>query len=170
MGRRRRGSDAGKAALDYYAAALAAWRRRMRLPLLISLLVACGLALPTWVYFPHGAFFAGLLVGGTYGMAFWIWTEPPEFIAKWKRSGEGERKTGVVLKRLERDGWESVHGREARYGDLDHIAVGRAGVFLLNSKNLSGHITLQQEGLNLDSVGLPARLVHADEAFACDAG
>jgi hypothetical protein len=80
-------------------------------------------------------------------MAFWIWDDPPEFITRWKRGAEGERKTGDILKRLERDGWRSVHGRQARFGDLDHIAVGPGGIFLLNTKNLSGSITVEENGL-----------------------
>lgn len=140
-------TDAGKAALDYYETRLAAWRRHVRLPLLISLCTACGLAIPVWLYMPRGEFLAGLLIGGTYGMAYWIWDEPPDFIAKWKRGADGERMTGGVLRRLEKAGWRSVHGRQAKYGDLDHVAVGPAGIYLLNSKNLNGRITLTDKGL-----------------------
>ena len=99
-----------------------------------------------WMFVPHGSLFAAFTVGAVYGIVSWLWSEPPEFIAKWKRGAEGERKTGRVLRRLEPD-WRSVHGREARYGDLHHIAVGPGGVFLLDSKNLTGPITLDEKGL-----------------------
>lgn len=142
----RRETDAGKAAADYYERSLAAWRRHMRAPFAGSFIIAFGLGVPVWMFIPHGSLFAAFMVGAASGMVAWLWSEPPEFIAKWKRGAEGERKTGRVLRRLEPE-WRSVHGREAKYGDLDHIAVGPGGVFVLDSKNLSGSITLDENGL-----------------------
>jgi hypothetical protein len=142
----RADTDAGKAAFDYYDHSLSAWRRHMSVPLACSFVLAFGLAVPMWMFVPHGPLFAAFTVGGVYGMVAWLWTEPPEFIAKWKRGAEGERKTGRVLRRLEPE-WQSVHGREAKYGDLDHIVVGPGGVFVLDSKNLTGSITLDEQGL-----------------------
>jgi hypothetical protein len=154
---RRRATDAGSAAFDYYRHELAAWHRFLRLPLGISLIVGCACAVPLWLYAPRGEFLAGLFVGSVYGTAFWIWDDPPEFIAKWKQGADGERKTGDILKRLEKDGWRSVHGRQARFGDLDHIAVGPGGIFLLNTKNLAGSITVEVDGLTASYRDSPRR-------------
>ncbi|HUB36190.1 MAG TPA: nuclease-related domain-containing protein, partial [Solirubrobacteraceae bacterium] len=56
----------------------------------------------------------------------------------WGLGAEGERRTERALRPLVRSGWSIVHDVEARYGNYDHIAVGPAGVFLLETKNLRG--------------------------------
>lgn len=145
----RRDTDAGSAGLDYYNVRLASWKKHMLLPLGLALLTSAAIAVPVWMFFPHGPLFAVAFVSATYGMSAWIWTDPPHHIAKWKQGAEGERWTARALGRLEPE-WRSVHGREARYGDLDHITVGPGGIFLLNSKNLYGTLTVDEEGLTAD--------------------
>lgn len=146
----QRETRAGRSALDYYEQTLRSWRRSLRVPFLIVAFAAMLIAVPLWLYARHGEFFAGLVIGGTYGMVFWIWDDPPEFIAKWKRGAEGERKTEAVLEKLAQHGWHSVHDRKGKYGNLDHIVVGPGGVFLLDSKNLSGTVTLAEAGLQTE--------------------
>jgi Nuclease-related domain len=48
---------------------------------------------------------------------------------------------------VRRGSWLTVHDRAGRYGNVDHIAVGPGGIFLLDSKNLSGTLRLAAEGL-----------------------
>ena len=84
-------SEAGRSALDYYRHSVRGWRQRNRIAFLVALLASCVAALPFWLYAPHGQFFAGLLIGGTCGMIVWIWDDPPEVIAKWRRGADGER-------------------------------------------------------------------------------
>lgn len=139
-------TEAGTAAFEYYERSLRAWRRHMSVPFAGSLILAFAIAVPMWMYLPHGSLFAAFTVGAVCGMIAWLWSQPPEFIAKWKRGAEGERRTGLVLRRLEPE-WRSVHGREAKYGDLDHILVGPGGVFVVESKNLSSSITVDENGL-----------------------
>ena len=122
---------------------------------MLSGALTLAIAIPIWRYFPHGQFMAGVFVGGVCGMVQWIWGEPPEFIAKWKRGADGERRTERVLRKIERHGWHSVHDREGRYGNLDHVVVGPGGVFLLDSKNLSGTVTLGDSGLETHYQGAP---------------
>jgi hypothetical protein len=148
-------AEAGRSALDYYELSLRAWRRRNRPVFVIAVLMAVGLAWPVWRYFPQGQFFAGTFIGAAWGMIVWIRDDPPEFIAKWKRGAEGERKTGAALDRLAKHGWHSVHDRAGKYGNLDHIVVGPGGVFLLDSKNLSGTITLEAAGLKTEYADAP---------------
>jgi hypothetical protein len=141
--------------MGYYEHALRAWRRRNRAPFAVALLMATAFAVPVWIYFPLGEFYAGLILGGFVGMIVWVRDDPPEFIAKWKRGAEGERQTGRVLKRLEQHGWHSVHDRAGKYGNLDHIVVGPGGIFLLDSKNLSGTVMLAEAGLKTDYADAP---------------
>jgi hypothetical protein len=151
----RAGTNAGRSALDYYEHGLRKWRRRNRPAFAFAILMAVGLAWPISRYFPHGQFFAGMMVGGAWAMIVWVRDDPPEYVARWKRGAEGERKTGAILDRLAKQGWHSVHDRAGRYGNVDHIAVGPGGVFLLDSKNLSGTITLEAAGLKAEYADAP---------------
>jgi len=139
--------EAGRTASAYYRTALRGWRAGIRLPLLIAVALALALSIPVWRFFPHGQFFAGMIIGGAWGMIVWVWDDPPEFIAKWNRGAQGERRTERVLARLEQHGWHTVHDRAGKYGNLDHIAVGHGGIFLLDSKNLFGTVALEEGGL-----------------------
>ena len=145
--RSRSQANAGRHALDYYEHRLKAWRRQLRGPLVVAALLGVAVAVLLWLYAPHGQFLAGAFLGATEAWIIAIRDSPPEFIAKWKRGGEGERRTGKALARLERDGWKSFHHRQAKYGDLDHVVVGPGGVYLLDSKNLNGTLTVEPEGL-----------------------
>ncbi len=69
--------------------------------------------------------------------------EPLAYIETWQRGAEGERKTAAVLAPLERSGLKVVHDVQCRRGNYDHIAVGRSGVLLLETKNPQGIIELR---------------------------
>lgn len=60
----------------------------------------------------------------------------------WRRGAEGEETIARRLARLQRDGWTIVH--DLPIGDhganVDHLAVGPAGAFSLNTKNLTGRV------------------------------
>ena len=89
------------------------------------------------------AWIGGLVAGAA--MALWVSLRdtPPRYVEKWHDGAEGERKTEKALKPLERAGWRVFHDVENGHGNYDHIAVGRAGVFLLDSKNLEGIIEVE---------------------------
>ncbi len=121
------------------------WRSRTRTILLIFLgpFILAGLV---------GLVFAGHLVswgmGLICGAALGVWItmreSPPHYIEKWHDGAEGEWKTEKALKKLEKTGLRVVHDIQARYGNYDHIAVGPSGVFLLETKNLSGTVVLRE--------------------------
>jgi hypothetical protein len=50
---------------------------------------------------------------------------------------------------LEREGWLVLHDLPAGRGNVDHIAVGPAGVFLLDSKRLGGTAEVGPDGLTV---------------------
>lgn len=142
-----RRTDAGRSTKDYYEIRLRAWHRHNRTRFAVAIGIAASLAIPTWIYLPLGEFYAGMIVGALFGMIVWVRDYPPEMIAKWKRGADGERETGSALRRLEKDGWFAVHDRAAGRGNLDHIAVSPAGVFVLESKSLSGTISIRGDQL-----------------------
>src|SRR5674476_213677 len=73
---------------------------------------------------------AGAVAGAFTGAWLVMRDEPPAYIEHWNEGAEGERKTAKALKPLQRSGLRVVHDLQARYGNYDHVAVGRAGVFL----------------------------------------
>ena len=116
----------------------------MRRPLTVVLgpFIAAGLA----VLFLDGhalSWCAGAFAGVFVGAWIAFRETPPSYVENWHDGAEGERKTEKALEPLERSGWHIVHDVQARYGNYDHIAVGPAGVFLLETKNLGGIVELR---------------------------
>src|SRR4051794_31122357 len=68
---------------------------------------------------------------------------PPAHIERWHQGAEGEKATAKAMRRLARDGWTLIHDVDTGRGNLDHIVVGPGGVFLLESKNLSGTLRVE---------------------------
>ena len=56
---------------------------------------------------------------------------------RWWLGAEGERETGKEIEKLGPE-WHCEHDLEHEYGNWDHILVGPAGVFLIDSKLLHG--------------------------------
>jgi hypothetical protein len=83
--------------------------------------------------------YLGGLVAGTVLMAWIALNEMvPRHISKWWDGAEGERQTERVLRPLEKAGWIVAHDLEAPYGNVDHLVLSNAGVFLLDSKRWRG--------------------------------
>jgi hypothetical protein len=107
----------------------------------------------------------GFWAGGAATAYLALREAPPEFVARWRRGAEGERATARVLARLRREGWELFHDLDTGRGNRDHIAVGPGGVYLLDSKSLSGTIAIDgdmirvsyrdypQDGYSVDTIG-----------------
>jgi hypothetical protein len=97
----------------------------------------------------HLEFYAGVGVGIAITMTMVFWDSPPHRIERWRLGAEGEKATAKALRRLIRDGWTVVHDVDVGRGNLDHILVGPAGVFVLESKNLSGTLAVHGEVLSV---------------------
>ncbi|MEU3630733.1 nuclease-related domain-containing protein [Streptomyces fradiae] len=66
------------------------------------------------------------------------WSAEPK-LRSWKDGLVGERLTGKRLDRLRRHGWFTLHAVQWATGtDIDHLAIGPAGVFTINSKRHPG--------------------------------
>jgi len=62
-----------------------------------------------------------------------------------EKGAEGESATAAVLAALP-PGWAALHGVQwpsRRLANIDHILVGPGGIFVIDSKNWSGRISLQ---------------------------
>jgi hypothetical protein len=141
-----RRARAGGYAEDKYRCGLRAYRRRIRQPLLIVVVPVflAVLVLAVTRRFDVWSLAAGALIASGIALVMFIRDDPPQYVEKWRRGAEGERKTEKALRRLERSGWSVEHDiqREGR-GNLDHVARGPRGVFLLETKNLAGTITFE---------------------------
>jgi hypothetical protein len=66
----------------------------------------------------------------------------------WRRGAEGEERVAAQLAALG-DGWAVIHdltiGRKG--ANLDHLVIGPAGVFALNTKNLTGKLTVYEHAI-----------------------
>jgi hypothetical protein len=57
--------------------------------------------------------------------------------------------TAKALRGLEQDGWIVLHDLPAGRGNVDHIAVGPGGVYLLDSKRLGGSVHVDGSGVTV---------------------
>jgi len=84
-------------------------------------------------------FWLGLLAGCTLALYMALRDSPPAYIEKWRWGSQGERRTAKVLRCLPRQAWRVWHDIDGGNGtNIDHVVVGDAGLFLLDSKNYSG--------------------------------
>ena len=92
----------------------------------------------------------------------------PEYIERWGRGAEGEKRTAKELEKLGAD-WQVRHDLNGRYGNVDHMVIGPAGVLLLDTKAwLYGTTTITADGPEVAARhddgcvwhwrGLPARM------------
>jgi hypothetical protein len=135
---------AGAYAQHRYERGLRNWRSRTR-PIFAAVFgpfILAGFVVLVIEWHPW-SWIAGAVAGVFAGAWLVVRDEPPAYIDHWREGAEGERKTAKALKPLERSGLRVVHDVQLRYGNYDHIAVGRAGVFLLETKNLKGTVELR---------------------------
>jgi Nuclease-related domain len=142
----------GRSALGAYrrrrAEELASWTRTLawRAPLVAAAGVA-GQVLAVQAGLPW-ARLCGLAVVALVGWRLRF--RPSEQARTWQRGAHGERRTARLLDRLHRDGFVVFHDL-AVPGDtsanVDHLAIGPTGVFVIDSKQWSGSVHQGADGL-----------------------
>lgn len=60
------------------------------------------------------------------------------------RGATGEEQVGALLDELTKDGWRIVHDVSIGHGNVDHIAVGPAGLFTVETKSHPGPVRVAQ--------------------------
>src|SRR5438105_2790651 len=98
------------------------------------------------------------LVGGDAHSLPWMW------------GAVGEQATAEALEGLD-SSWAYEHDLPHRFGNWDHVVVGPAGIFLLDTKNMSGRIhargdELQSGSIRHRGVGLRRSAAALSEALA----
>jgi hypothetical protein len=140
----REPSIAGAYANDRFKRGLRNYRARMRWIFRCGFgpVIVAGVAFLILEGHPY-SWIAGMASGAFAATWSILRDEPPQYVQNWREGAEGERKTAKVLKPLKRSGLRVLHDVQRRYGNYDHIAIGRAGVFLLETKHLKGIVEIQ---------------------------
>jgi len=142
----RRSRKAGESAARIYEELTQAWLRRNRgrslvlAAFLAPLVIGANLAAARWSSLRWSA---GLVTGMVVAMFVIARMSPPHWIEKWQDGAVGEQRTGRSLRELESQGWRIFHDLAASHGNIDHVAVGPGGVFLLDSKRWRGSVTVE---------------------------
>jgi hypothetical protein len=87
--------------------------------------------------------------------------------ALYERGALGEQATAAALETLPADWWKvfhDVHWPGRRYANIDHVVVGPGGVFVIDSKNWSGSITVRDNVLRQNGRGRETTVAAAAEA------
>jgi hypothetical protein len=92
----------------------------------------------------------GLVVGGLAAIvAGWrLRFRPSPDAVAWRRGAAGERHTARLLAPLERHGWAILHDLAVpgSRANIDHLAIGPGGVFVIDSKQYRGRLQLDSCG------------------------
>jgi hypothetical protein len=140
----KRRPRAGAYAERRYRRGLRSWQARNRrlFATLCGPFIAAGLIVGILDRDPI-AWSAGFVAGAFLALWVVLRDSPPRYVESWRDGAEGERKAEKTLKPLERAGWRVVHDVQNGRGNYDHVAVGPGGVYLLESKNLQGVVTVK---------------------------
>ena len=141
----RPGGSAQAAWRRLRAAEWAAWTRTLPWRVAATLGIGAGAGLLGSLIAPRlGLVLGGLAVAAGWGLRF---RPSPEAIA-WRRGAAGERRTARLLDPLERHGWVVLHDLAVpgSRANIDHLALGPGGIFVVDSKQYRGRLQLDGSG------------------------
>lgn len=122
----------------------AAIRRNLpwTVPLVVALSVGGGLLAERFI--GSLGWLAGLIVAAYLGLHLW---STSSHITAYGIGAEGERLTGRVLDKL--DGYVVLHDRKipGSKANIDHVAIGPGGVFVIETKRYKGEVTVKGDDL-----------------------
>ncbi|MFZ0128704.1 MAG: nuclease-related domain-containing protein [Candidatus Dormiibacterota bacterium] len=139
----------GRSAGQKYTELARAWRRRFRVFFALWLGLAVIFGVIGFVVGGQWKVTFGIAAGLLLGSLAWQRESPPARIQNWQWGSEGERKTAKALRRLPPADWRVWH--DLQWEDktnIDHVVVGSTGVFLLDTKDCFGQITVDKSGLH----------------------
>ncbi len=77
-------------------------------------------------------------------------------IHSWAATTEGRRRTGLVLRSLDRKVWQIArHVRLPDGSRADHLVIGPTGAYLLDSRAWPGVVTVDHKGATITPDGRP---------------
>jgi hypothetical protein len=140
----------GCSAAAYYRRRRAAeWSLyRRHLPLRLFGVVAAGLLSGLAAHEVAPALAGWLAALTSIGIGWRLRFRVSEDARKWRRGACGERRTARQLDRLTDRGWVVFHDLAVpgSRANVDHLAVGPSGIFLIDSKNWRGRLVFAPDG------------------------
>ncbi|MDO9408999.1 nuclease-related domain-containing protein [Patulibacter sp.] len=141
---------AGRAATERFRAGQREWRQRINRPALaVTGAMVLASVVPALVLGQMWGYALGVYGGAFIGLYFWLRDDPPEYVARWEWGADAERATARALRGLVRAGWFAVHDVPCRLGNMDHVVIGPAGVFVLETKWLGGDATVENDEIRV---------------------
>ncbi len=124
-------------------------RRRVRPRLAIVLApITAGTLVVSWTAGGTVGWIAAVVFGAAASL--WCCADQllPQHIENWGRGAAGERRTERVLCTLARAGWLVTHDVDyPGAGNVDYVAIGPGGVFVLDSKAWGGIVFVDASGV-----------------------
>lgn len=148
--RRNRLRAGGSAREEYRRLLHEWWREKRTFFIAFGLVVLCVYITLVVLSRDHlWIFFAGMLAGGLLAVFVATLNAPPSWIENYQLGAWGESRTAKTLAPLLNDGWTVIHDISRWKSNFDHVLVGPAGVFVLDTKNYSGTVTVERGALTL---------------------
>jgi hypothetical protein len=118
--------------------------RRLRMRALVALgVLGVGTALLGRGFGLHSAFFVGSEIALLAAM-FCISRFVLPLVDRHDRGATGEEQVGELLEGLASGGWRVIHDASFGRGNVDHILIGRAGVFTVETKSHPGPVRVER--------------------------
>jgi Nuclease-related domain len=142
---------AGGFARERFKVRRRSWRRRLwwAFPIVAILPVAVELPIALLTHPSHQGFWIGMGIGAGTAAALVLFDSPPAHIERWRSGADGEKSTARALRPLLRRGWKLFNDINTGHGNIDHVLVGPAGVFMLESKRLAGQVRVEASKLSV---------------------
>jgi hypothetical protein len=105
--------------------------------------IAIQLPIALLTHASHSGFSAGIALGAGAGAVMVLFDSPPTYIERWRTGSDGEKATARQVQPLLTHGWTLFNDIETEHSNIDHVLVGPAGVFMLESKRLAGQVKVR---------------------------
>lgn len=139
---------AGRRAKARYVQLRRTWLRKRRRVFVLIGAILFGIAVAGSAYDRWWSGRFGFISGVCWGVAGMAWFalrhSPPGFVDNWQQGAWGEEFTASELAQLPHPGWVAMHDLPDGNGNVDHVLLGPAGIFLIDSKKYAG--TLRVDG------------------------
>jgi hypothetical protein len=156
---------AGASAQSEFEWRRARHRRKMRaaLPAVVGITLI-GMAMGFALFAGRGLLLAGFGSVAVGALGLWAIARLPGDALAWGRMAADQRRTGEYLDELHAAGYVILHDRLAPglRTNIDHVAIGPAGVLVIETKNLRGKLTMAGDKL---FVGERSRTGVIDETY-----
>jgi hypothetical protein len=102
---------------------------------------------------PSWAYWCGVGAGAVMTLTVALYNTPPGWVEHWQEGAWGEEWTAKETGKLTIAGWVVLHDLRRGAANIDHVLIGPGGVFVLDSKNLDGEVSVHRDTMTLTRPG-----------------